>query len=610
MTERSHPGWDRIRIHLIGPLQVLDKSGKVISPRSKKAQALLGILALSPPGPVPRHRLAGLLWERAEPDQARSLLRGAVHELQAALSGALPGLIEAAREHLSLRRDSIEIDVDEFVRNPSSFMAQSGLDLVDPPPLMEGLEAIGPVFSAWLSTARLNFRERLRTKAVDRGATELDQSRRHAASDEHVPNGPRRTEDSSGQVGSKDLPTIAQKAQRPHAGVRIGVVPLRCIGPFDFDVLPGLLAAEISDALAQFRWMSVLPSETLAAAVPQSGHAMATAAAFGLDYVVDGQLFRTGDRVQLRTSLISVDEQSIVATFRAAKVVSDVLTFQEDVAAQLAASVDSHVQALESRRAASRPDYADAHTLLMQAVAAACRLDQMSFAKALSLVERALRLAPEHVSARVGSAQLQMLAASQGWVQDPSAALRRAAEDAVIALSLDPFDGRALTISGHVQSLLHRQPNDAVDLHRRALEMSPRLPFALHFAAANDLIRGDLAQAKSSLERHRHLVPPSGQHLFVTSATILLHFLEGDYEAAASLSRAVLHLNPNFVAAYKPYLAALGHLGLYGEARAVRTRLIALDPSFTVKSFLVSTPFCRPRDVDRYAAGLRRAGLG
>ena len=111
-------GADRIKLQLIGPMQVLTGTGKDASPRSRKALALLGILALSPPGPVPRSRLAALLWERAEPDQARSLLRGAVHEVQARLRGANGDIIEAARRSITLggARSTVQNNV---TRGPS-----------------------------------------------------------------------------------------------------------------------------------------------------------------------------------------------------------------------------------------------------------------------------------------------------------------------------------------------------------------------------------------------------------------------------------------------------------------------------------------------------------
>jgi hypothetical protein len=75
------------------------------------------------------------------------------------------------------------------------------------------------------------------------------------------------------------------------------------------------------------------------------------------------------------------------------------------------------------------------------------------------------------------------------------------------------------------------------------------------------------------------------------------------------LGRSVSEISPSFSAACKPYLAALGHLGLNDEIAAVRARLLALEPGFTVRRFLRSCPFEKPEHREHYAAGLRAAGI-
>lgn len=114
---------------------------------------------------------------------------------------------------------------------------------------------------------------------------------------------------------------------------------------------------------------------------------------------------------------------------------SDLLTFEDEVAAHVAASVDAHLQVIESRRAAASSDPTDAHGLLMQAIPLVCRLDQFSLAKASSLLDQAVALDAQNVSVRVGLAQFHMVMASQGWARNPGEALQRAEEEAMIARS-------------------------------------------------------------------------------------------------------------------------------------------------------------------------------
>ncbi len=467
---------------------------------------------------------------------------------------------------------------------------------------MENLEAIGPVFGAWLTTARVTLAERLKTRPS--GLRDYGSDHESEASHVTVRNGLRERGDVLKQ------PFVAPVVERRRStGVRIGVGPIQCFGMSENDPIAIVLADAIGAALAQFRWMSVLSSDMLATSFRPGPDMTIARDRFNLNYIVEGKLFRDEARIRFRLSLIDVHEQAILTTFKADKRLSDLMTFEDEVAAHVAASIDAHLQVVESRRAAAYADPADAHGLLMQAIALVCRLDQFSLAKASSLLDQAVALDPQNVSVRIGRAQFYMVMASQGWASNPSEALQKAEEETMIALVLDPFEARAVSIAGHVRSLRHRQPDDASEMHRQALQLNPSSPFALHFAAANELIRGDLDGARASLERHRQLVAPTGQHLFVNSAVSLMHLLGGDYEKVVQMSRAVLHLNPGFVAAYKPYLAALGHLGLSAEAKLARARLATLDPSFSIKGLLAGSPFRRIQDSERYTAGLRRAGV-
>ncbi|HWX47157.1 MAG TPA: DUF2332 family protein [Roseomonas sp.] len=70
-------------------------SSRAVLPRSRKARALLAILGMALGQPVPRSRLAELLWSRRGEEQQRGSLPQALHELQAILGGI--GTPEARR---------------------------------------------------------------------------------------------------------------------------------------------------------------------------------------------------------------------------------------------------------------------------------------------------------------------------------------------------------------------------------------------------------------------------------------------------------------------------------------------------------------------------------
>jgi len=88
-----------------------------------------------------------------------------------------------------------------------------------------------------------------------------------------------------------------------------------------------------------------------------------------------------------------------------------------------------------------------------------------------------------------------------------------------------------------------------------------------------------------------------------------VHLQKRDCQAAAAVGRAVTQLNPSYSAGYKPYLAALGHLGRDQEAAIVLRRLLALEPGITVARCLSAIPLTRREDLDHFSEGLRLAGV-
>ncbi len=507
---------------------------------------------------MPRARLATLLWDRVEPDQARNLLRGALHEIRTSLGPERETVLQATREHLSLRRPAIRLDIDDLL---------DGTGPAAPPrPLLDGLEHTGRAFDQWLDAARLAFADRL---AAARPATPADPAPR-----------------------------------RSRSGIRIGVAPFRALGSENPIALA--LGHEISAALAGFRWISVPAPDAVAAALGPDRNTQAAFTALELDFLLDGQLQLAGGKIRLRAALVSAIEAAIVWTFKTDRNADDLLSFQDEIAAEVAARIDSHIFASESHRASESPLAShDAYGLVMRAVRTACSLDPKTFASAAPLLEQATSLEPNRPMAYISTALFYLIAASQSWYVHPREALIRAENQANIALSMDPSEAQAWAIVGYVRGILHQQPEEATTLLRRAIDMNPNFPTAWHFSAGNFLLLGDLAQARACIRRYEQL-GPTGVHFFGNSALMTLCLLEGDDEEVVRIGRITLRMHPNFLAAHKPFVAALGHLR-HPEAPAAYAELRRLEPAFTPKSFLAQTPYRNPAHHTRYLTGLTQA---
>jgi len=102
----------RCVLHCLGPFRLQGPSGDPILIRSRKARALLALVAVA--GPLSRDALADLLWSDRGPAQARGSLRQTIFEVQH--SCGEPGLLNVGRDGLAIRSDEIVTDI-ELIRD-------------------------------------------------------------------------------------------------------------------------------------------------------------------------------------------------------------------------------------------------------------------------------------------------------------------------------------------------------------------------------------------------------------------------------------------------------------------------------------------------------------
>ncbi len=404
----------------------------------------------------------------------------------------------------------------------------------------------------------------------------------------------------------------AESRAGSHGGARVGVMPLQLIGATEAEAHLGTgLAEEITAALARFRWMFLVSSGALARFAAQTRDENAIRRAFDIHFLLDGTIQRVQGRLRIAMRLLDLRAgNQVVWSRRFDRQGTDLLVLQDEIAAEAVAQIDTEILLIESRRMLSRPaSGATAYDLLLRALAMIDRLERPLVAQAGELLRQAIALEPDYAAAHAWYAWWHMLQVAQDWTGDRAESIARAGEHAERAIMLDPQDARALTIAGHVRAYLHRRVPEATTLHERALARNPNLTMAWGLSAAAYAYMGDLVEAEQRLQRLRKLSPLDRHAFIFDTARCMVALLRGDFAAAVAVGRCVTEGSPTFSAARKPYLAALGHLGLQDEIVAVRARLLALEPAFTVRRFLSSCPFEKAEHRDLYAAGLRAAGV-
>jgi DNA-binding SARP family transcriptional activator/TolB-like protein len=395
-------------------------------------------------------------------------------------------------------------------------------------------------------------------------------------------------------------------------GAHIGVMPFRLVGMPDEDahLAPGL-ADEITNALSRFRWMFIVSSNSLGRFAADNRDEAAIRREFGLDFLLDGSVQRAGSKIRISLRLLDLRANNqIVWARRFDRETSDLLSLQDEIAAEVVAQIDPEILLIEARRSSSRAAVdATAYDYMLRSIPLIGRMEHDAFVQAGEYLSRAIALEPDYAAAYAWYAYWHVFYVGQDWSDNPKATMEKAGELAERAIVLDPFDARGLTISGHVRAFLHRRLREAMALHERALSLNPNLAMAWALSAVTHAYAGDPEEAERRNNRYKKLSPLDPHAFFFDAFFVLIHLMKRDYETAVEVGRSVSQLNPAFTATYKPYLAALGHLHRDQEAAIVRRRLLALEPDFTIERFMATNPMERDSDKMHYAEGLRLAGI-
>jgi tetratricopeptide (TPR) repeat protein len=546
--------------------------GDNILPPARKARALLAYLCLAFGERVPRERLTRSLWETSPPERARHSFRQTLSRLTEAMGPFAAELIVARRGTVSLNVNACWIDALALLE--PSWPADKGFANLCRGELLEDLDGISTSFDRWLAAQRIRAAERLRTLAS--GTVRAPAPRAHT------------------------MPTQQPQPQPPLPGrnrLRVAVLPFTARD----EALAFSLGHQIGAALARFRWFDVISSVHAAARPPLSSDAL-----LRLDYAVDGTVSRHGRQLVINIRLLDLARATQpVWSERFELKASDLHRLDELVTPRVVASIDPVILFIEGQP--KRRAHYGANGLLLLALPLFYSMERSKFERAGELIKQAVALDPKSAMALAWSAFWQITRCAHGWQSfDSSMSEVEAASRA--AIDLDPENAEALAIYAHTCAW-KKDLDRAVDFFDRSLRLNPNLTLAWWLSAATCCYIGDPNEALRRLARCRALGPLDPHSAIYENIYSIAYTLKGDYEQAALIGRSAVRSNPNYPAAYKPLIAALGHLGRAEEAKPYIARLLALEPNFTVEGFDKVYPIKNTKDRERYMKGLRLAGV-
>lgn len=133
----------RLILRLMGPVRLTAEDGRDMTPRGRKARAVLAILGTAPDLRMARARLQDRLWSDSAPTQGAASLRQTLRELRLSLDDAREVLL-SGEGWVGLDRARVTVDLRPVT-------GRAG----EPCEFAEGLEIEDPEFEDWLRDTRL-----------------------------------------------------------------------------------------------------------------------------------------------------------------------------------------------------------------------------------------------------------------------------------------------------------------------------------------------------------------------------------------------------------------------------------------------------------------------
>ena len=411
-------------------------------------------------------------------------------------------------------------------------------------------------------------------------------------------------------------PATGVGAERPDALPEVPDKPSIAVLPFDNmsgdpeqEYFADGIADDVITALSRFHMFFVIARNTSftykgSIDVKQAAHDL------GVQYVLEGSVRKAGNRVRVSAQLIDALSDRHVWAQRYDRDLDDIFAIQDEITEHVAMAVAPELQAAEMERARRK---AVPELGVWELVARAAWNNSLftleGSAEAQSLLSRALEDDPENAAALSVLAQSYTFDGLYGWRRPPQASLTKAAELAQRAVILNNQDEVAQTALGIV-FFASKRLEEAVERLRAAIKSNPNYSTAIGWLGITLVYTHQHDEAVELLQKAIRLSPRDPMLVFYIGHLGMREIMAERYEKALEWLEKAAYENPNLPSLVRGLVVVHGLLGNLPEAKKAHRKLLELTPEAkTVEANMQAAPFMFAADSERWAEGLRRAGL-
>lgn len=406
-------------------------------------------------------------------------------------------------------------------------------------------------------------------------------------------------------------------ADMPVQGGRGAEKPFLAVLPFTDatgDADQAYLALGIADdlivTLSRIRWFHVIGrNSSFAVGKEEDGDLRRIGRALGAHYLLDGTVRRDARRLRLTARLIEAGTGRQVWAHRFEGGLADVFALQDRIAREVTLAIEPSLQAAEVERARKKPTGdLGAYDLYLRSLPFFHAYTREGFTEAEALLRAALTHDPTYADALAALADCVGRMALNGWRDDVGKAYAESCALAERAVLADPEHPSALATAAWASAMFGERFERALELAERALALHPDTPAIRSYCGWVFVYTGQCRRAIAQFEAARRLSPLDPRSYFFLLGLAGANFFLENFKETIALTRRIVLESPSHIVAHRFLAAALALSEQKEEARAVLSRILEIQPDYSL-SLACRSRMAHNWMMDLWIGGLAKAGL-
>ncbi|HUL06006.1 MAG TPA: BTAD domain-containing putative transcriptional regulator [Candidatus Acidoferrum sp.] len=327
----------------------------------------------------------------------------------------------------------------------------------------------------------------------------------------------------------------------------------------------------------------------------------------GVRFVLEGSVRRVGNRIRVTAQLIDAATGGHIWAERYDRELTDFFELQDEITKAVTVALQvSLTEGDTARIAAEGTRNLQAWEAFLQGHAALLTFTKLANFQARRFFERAVHHDPNYGLALVELANTHWLDARFRYTPDPTASLELAKTTLRRAEALVGETGAVLFQKGNI-ALMERRHDEALDFHRRAVELAPSDAYCAAVLGMTQVYIGDFQGAMVSLKTSLRLSPYGIN--WAIYYLVFAYLWLGDLEKARSDAALYLAREPQEPFAYLLSVIAEAAAGRSTAARDHVAALLGKHPEMTCAAFAHAQFYRDPERLRQLVAWLKDAGL-